>query len=93
MTYPGVYPTTATVLPSPAAVPGHLYRPVRQTLVARPAPETAFAVPQPGARPVWAHPTALADERRVQHTALALLMTVVLLGLPLAVFLGTLAHR
>lgn len=99
MVYPSVYhPTTiATVLSSPAmptaGMSGQLYRPVWQSFGAHPAGQPPFAAPQLVTHTAWAHPAVLADDRRTQRIALGLLLTVVLLGLPLAAFLGALAHH
>jgi len=75
-------------LPLPTAgSPAHLHHPVRQPFI---APLTAR---QPIAHAAWTPTAALTADRRIERIALGLLLTVVLPGLPLAIFLGALAHH
>lgn len=91
MAYPSVYPTHTVASIPTFGMPGHTYIAASGPVVPRPAPPAQVVAPHPMLVPARVHPTGVAAERRVQRLALALLLTVVLLGMPLAVVLATAA--
>lgn len=92
MAYPCVYPTIAAVAPTPTfGMPGHHSIRARGPVMPRPVAQPHVVALQQGLAYAGVHPAAVAAERRVQRLALALLLTVVLLGMPLAAFLAAMA--